>query len=811
MKKALKCVLAFTLASSMLLSLAACKTGKDSRKSGGEGGTTFIKKGSVIKEDDPFFTDSKVELKLNLDNTKDLEDSQIFNPCIVGDKIIAKYYCYYKMPEELEEQLYTMGKSEDKYEEIMKIYEQYYKNGLAIFSLDGEMLTQISTNANEQLSSCFEGPNGETKAVLMTSEKMTCTEKYAICTVSETGELTDRMELDPEITSVEGDSIMYMPDGNMIMSGYGSIVLIDKTGKKLNEITMDGDSGRILEQDGKYYVYLQTWNYETYDVKQKLIEIDMNDFSLSKNEKEVGYDFYNISRGTDGYYRTTSDGVEKVDLLSGEKKEILNWNYTDLNRTNMAGSSITIVSENEMYTFEEESEAGKTKSGSVTHTYMVKLKRADKNPHAGKKVLQLGVADYIDSKLVDYIVKYNKDNTHTARILIFNLYGDVYTSDNKNEIEKKISDETNKLYLDMMAGEGPDILLNFSSMSQFNNDSILMDLNTLVDGTNGLKRDEYFDNVLRAFEKNGKLYHIPVNFSISCYVANKDVVGDRTSWTFDEFMNVCKSLPDKMSALDEITKEDLLETLMDANFNQLVDYNTKKVSFDTPEFKKMLEIANQFGVNENTSSGPIMAMSESKYEDYEDKLENDLLAMRPVYIDSFTTYADYASMRKGKVTFIGSPSYQQGGLSALSNLTLAISATCADKECAWEFIRFLFSEDEQYSLTTWNMSIPLNRKALERKTETDIEWYNEMMGNYMSGPVTDGDNSDEIVRYDFSKEAQAAFVKLIERVTQDYGFDTAISQIIKEDVAGYFSGQRTADDVCKSIQNRTQTVINERG
>ena len=80
MKKALKCVLAFTLASSMLLSLAACKKGN---KSGGEGGTTFMKKGSIIKEDDPFFTDSKVELKLNLDNSKDLEDSQIFNPCIV--------------------------------------------------------------------------------------------------------------------------------------------------------------------------------------------------------------------------------------------------------------------------------------------------------------------------------------------------------------------------------------------------------------------------------------------------------------------------------------------------------------------------------------------------------------------------------------------------------------------------------------------------------------------------------------------------------------------------------------------------------
>jgi ABC-type glycerol-3-phosphate transport system substrate-binding protein len=464
-----------------------------------------------------------------------------------------------------------------------------------------------------------------------------------------------------------------------------------------------------------------------------------------------------------------------------------------------------------MYTFEEQMEEGKTKSGTISHVFLVKLKRADKNPHAGKKVLQIGVDGYIDSKLVDYIVKYNKDESHTARIIICNLYGDAYQAENEDATLKKIADATNKLYLDMMAGEGPDILLNFSSMSQFNNDSILMDLNTLVDGPNGLNRNEYFDNVLRAFEKNGKLYHIPVNFSITCYLANKDVVGDRTSWTFDEFMNVCNSLPDKMSPLDEIEKADLLENLMDANFSQLVDYNTKKVYFDTPEFKKMLEIANSYGVNDASGSSVIMPYTDDKYADYdyEDMIENDLLAMRQVNIDSFTSYASYASMRKGKVTFIGSPSYQQSGLSATANLTLAVSSTCSDKDSAWEFIRFLFSEEEQYSFTTWNMSIPVNRKALERKTETDIQWYNEMMTGFSDGP-SEADNGD-IVHYDFSKEAQAAFVKLIERVTQDYGFDTAISQIIKEDVAGYFSGQRTADDVCKSIQNRTQTIINERG
>ena len=39
--------------------------------------------------------------------------------------------------------------------------------------------------------------------------------------------------------------------------------------------------------------------------------------------------------------------------------------------------------------------------------------------------------------------------------------------------------------------------------------------------------------------------------------------------------------------------------------------------------------------------------------------------------------------------------------------------------------------------------------------------------------------------------------------------DEAILAIISEDAAGYFAGDRSADDVLSIIQNRTKTVVTE--
>ena len=43
----------------------------------------------------------------------------------------------------------------------------------------------------------------------------------------------------------------------------------------------------------------------------------------------------------------------------------------------------------------------------------------------------------------------------------------------------------------------------------------------------------------------------------------------------------------------------------------------------------------------------------------------------------------------------------------------------------------------------------------------------------------------------------------------EWGFDQKLMEIVKEEATAYFNGDKSVDDVCKVIQNRATTYVNE--
>ncbi|MBR5937486.1 MAG: hypothetical protein IKZ90_04355 [Clostridiales bacterium] len=94
----------------------------------------------------------------------------------------------------------------------------------------------------------------------------------------------------------------------------------------------------------------------------------------------------------------------------------------------------------------------------------------------------------------------------------------------------------------MKSGTGPDVILNCASVSGFNSDKVLVDLNPYMDGANGIDRSKYFDNIFRAFETNGKLYQLPLVVLLCGLAGNPELLGKPESWTLPE-------MGEKLSAL----------------------------------------------------------------------------------------------------------------------------------------------------------------------------------------------------------------------------------------------------------------------
>ena len=209
------------------------------------------------------------------------------------------------------------------------------------------------------------------------------------------------------------------------------------------------------------------------------------------------------------------------------------------------------------YTWNEDN-SGQTKV-SGRDVALVKLTRMDKNPHAGKSVIELGCIS-AEAGFRDYVIDYNKDPNHVSRIIISDYADQIFE---KTDYMEALADLSDRVYLDMLSGDGPDILMNFYGYSQFNNEEILVDLNSYVDGQSGLNRDEYYDNIFRACEESGKLFQIPVCVSVSGYAGNPNLIGDRTSWTYEEFEQVASSLPENVSLIRDTARADFLQMILE--------------------------------------------------------------------------------------------------------------------------------------------------------------------------------------------------------------------------------------------------------
>ena len=789
-------IAAGVVATAFVLPMTAC-----SKKKG--------KKIQKVQKDDPYFNAEKVEVDLNLDPDKEVEYSYISSTQMIGENVLAAYSISYKMPEELEQRLYSMDPmNEEEMQELMDLYSQYYVSGLSVLGLDGKVKAVVQTDMNSQITSFFEGKDGKVFALNDSYDVDAMEEVYSIVEVNlDDGTLGEAIPLKTEMTDLWGAQAMQDDDGNFIFVSYNGITVTDPNGKEIMSKEIEDFYGQIYKIDGKWYSAVVEHNDDYTEYKVFLQEIDLKtgEFKGQKTKIDTNLLWGTLTQTEDGCYMSDGNGVQKVDLLKNEKEEILNWNSTDVART--SGITVHVLSEDKIVFLQTEYEDDPVTGDWSETSYIVTLTRADENPNAGKTIIEIGANGIPSDAFLEYVVNYNTEEDNKARIHIRDFSTELDTTD----YEKSQAELSDQIYLDMLAGTGPDVLVNFSSFSQFNSEEVLVDLNKYIDGKNGLNRDDYFDNVFRAFETKGKLYNIPVCVDINGLIGNKEIIGDRTGWTYSEFVEVMDNLPEDVTPYDQIQYLDLLELLLSCSTNYYIDYEKKQVNFESDEFKMLLDIAKKYGVEKVDTEmydddyyydGPGM-MDEGT------KLDDGLVALEQSYVYRLDMYARDVERCDGNLIYVGAPSPDGAGMCASPMLTLAISAMSPCKDEAWDFISFMFTEDEQYEYSNSFYSIPLNCAAFDRINEDSIAQNKrelELREKYGDDEYYYGYNLVEL-----TPEHAEGFRKLVESVSTISSTDPAVFLIVKEEAPAYFSGQRTVEDVCKNIQNRTTTIVNERG
>ena len=165
--------------------------------------------------------------------------------------------------------------------------------------------------------------------------------------------------------------------------------------------------------------------------------------------------------------------------------------------------------------------------------------------------------------------------------------------------------------------------------------------------------------------------------------------------------------------------------------------------------------------------------------------------MADMFLADFSRLPMYRTLFGSDFVFKGYPTANRSG-HTISFLGLAITATCADKEGAWEFLRTILKEEWQ--LETITFGYPTNRAAFDERVRL------AKIGAGAEFPHT------PLTQVDIDK-----LMVLFESATPTLNWHHALMDIIMENVDDYLNGLTDAQETARLLQNRASRYIAEQG
>lgn len=353
--------------------------------------------------------------------------------------------------------------------------------------------------------------------------------------------------------------------------------------------------------------------------------------------------------------------------------------------------------------------------------------------------------------------------------------------------------------IDLYAGEGwNSFQLPYQRLAQ---KGYLEDLWPFIENDPSLGRDRLLEAPLRAAEVDGGLYMIFGAVSISTLAGDVNVVGNRRSWSLAELQNAYSAMPEGSTVLEYVCrKSDVLSYILPMSLDSFIDWNTGQCSFDSKDFRSIMEFVNSFPLEVDWSS------NESVNAEISYRRQNGLQMLSSEIIDSVGRIAFINAQYRGNASFVGYPTEdgRAGSCFIIAGVRTAISSGCQNKDAAWEFVRQpllpRYSEEMLRSQRTLTC-IPINRIQYNMANKVDIERepYEAML--FIGGPVAEIEPAtpEDVLQFD----------DLVNSINKIDLCDSAVYNIVEDAAGPYFAGDKTLDETVELIQRRAQLYVNE--
>lgn len=409
---------------------------------------------------------------------------------------------------------------------------------------------------------------------------------------------------------------------------------------------------------------------------------------------------------------------------------------------------------------------------------------------------------YDGSNLNEAIVNFNKSNTQ------YQIKLQTYIDSTAEWTETTYEDGLARMYADLISDNAPDIIdLTYVDVPSLVAKGALEDLTPYLEKSTIANKKDFVESVLNAYNYDGVQVSVPNSFRIMTLMGKASNVGTEPGWTMDEVIALARKNPDSQ-LFQYMTKEQALQICIQYNNDSFIDYETGTCKFNSEEFIKVLEFANEFP-------------DEYNYDDdrsFPAMIQSGEVLLADLYLYDVTEYQMHRLMFEAEATAIGYPTSDgTPGVFISGQDMCGISASSDCKDGAWAFVESTLAKTGDNS-HIWmfpsrkDLLEELFAEAMEPNYQRDADgniMYDEN-GNALQYPKTTWGYDDwEAEIYAATQEEVDEIKAMIAAARPMNGADQTVYNIIMEEAGPYFKGQKSAQDVANIIQSRVDMYISE--
>ena len=445
-----------------------------------------------------------------------------------------------------------------------------------------------------------------------------------------------------------------------------------------------------------------------------------------------------------------------------------------------------------------------------------------------KMAVFLNGRDKLDGQIMEAIDDFNQeDNGYRIEFIDYSQYYDQsYNESSEPDLpgggysitEEGTAAVKMQLTTDIMKGGVFDIIPDYTIpdrgglFENLANKGAFTDLNKFMSSDEEINMDTLNSHVLELCETDGKLNYMPLKFQVNTLVGKREYVGDKENWTLDEFKEHWAAMPEGTKIQGHNTRDYVYMTIIRGDITRFIDYKNGTCSFDSPEFIDILEFLDTFPYSLDY--------------DYNEYDHNAVNFLNTAFITGFGSYHGTmhditdTDFTKTENILVGYPTEDGSGSFFSTSERFGIcSASSEEKQYgAWLFLRELCGYEYQYADDHYydyyneetgeledhsEFGFPVNNRAFEKIKEEASEHEGEKNIQQAQG-----------TEFDAGYPTKAECEKITEYINStsrlDSNLDDDLWNIINEELAPFFAGERNADDTAEMMQDRVSIMVSEK-